>query len=354
MKVAKVFIWLGFIALMAVSIPKVAWVFRSYEGTTPVLVNMAGVTIDLLWIVPLFVALCIDALTLALTYAVSLDKARASQISMWGFVALLCGLSSYCNLLYNDAHAPNGSLWANWFVGMVTPFIVASIPIFALCYTLILSRIDGKGETLEERVTRLEREKALKQRLAVATEGKFTGLVKSAISGYADIKTHANQTLSASDASIIAGEIIEESKQETATQREESAEESSTQREENDEGNGDENTEEFSKENLPSWLAMGASTISLRTVNEHTQISIRKLRNRVESRQIRATKNKDIVYKDSLIAWMKVEGILPESIRQSESNAMEIGPITGELVILKPGYMSEETASPNGHNSLAP
>jgi hypothetical protein len=178
MKIVKVLIWLGFTALLAVSVPKVAWVFRSYEGTSPSIVTIAaGVSIDVLWLVPLFVAICIDALILAVTYAVSVDKQKVSQGIMWAFVALLGALSYYCNLLYNFAHIPAGSIWTDWFIGTVTPFILSGVPLFALCYTLILSRIDGKGETLEQKAARLASEKVAKDRIREVTKGRFIGRI---------------------------------------------------------------------------------------------------------------------------------------------------------------------------------
>ncbi len=191
MKIVKYLIWTGFIALLAVSVPKVAWLFRSYEGSTPVLVNLAGVNIDVLWLVPLFVSFCIDALILALTYAVTQDKKKASQAGMWFFIALLCAVSYYCNLLYNLAHLPNGGLWSDTLLSIVTPFIVAGVPLFALCYTLILSRLSGTGETLEEKASRLENEKTAKERIHKAHQGRVTSLLKNAISGVADVTSHA-------------------------------------------------------------------------------------------------------------------------------------------------------------------
>jgi hypothetical protein len=75
---------------------------------------------------------------------------------------------------------------------------VSSIPIFALCYTLILSRIEGKGETLEEKATRLEQGRQAKERIRATQQGWFTGMVKAAISAAADVATHTQQTIEAS------------------------------------------------------------------------------------------------------------------------------------------------------------
>lgn len=190
MKFVKVLIWLGFSALLLVSVPKIAWVFRLYEGPGTAYITLAGFSFDALWLIPLFVAICIDALTLALTYAVSIDKARASQCSMWAFVGLLCGLSYYCNLLYNDV-----PLRSNPFIVATTPFILAGVPLFALCYTLILSRVGNQGETLAEKAARLESEKDARKRIAAARQGRLTAHINNVITGAGDIAKHAGKTL---------------------------------------------------------------------------------------------------------------------------------------------------------------
>ena len=189
MKIVKVLIWLGFISLLATSVGKVAWVFRAYEGNTSLI--LWG-WLDVLWIIPLFVALCIDALILALTYAISKDRTRVSQWGMVAFILLLCGLSVYSNLLYNSAHAPTGSIWSNGFVANVTPFIVAGVPLFALCYTLILSRISsGITETLEQKATRLEKEKEAQNRIKAVNKGKLKTRLMETITDTKDVASHA-------------------------------------------------------------------------------------------------------------------------------------------------------------------
>jgi hypothetical protein len=344
MKIVRGLIWSGFVALLAVSVPKIAWVFRSYEDPTPLMI--AG--IDARWLVPFFVAICIDALILALTYAVSVDRARASQFGMWSFVGLLCGLSYYCNYLYNAAYASTGSIWSHPFVGTVTPFIISGVPLFALCYTLILKRIDGAGETFEEKATRLESERAAKERIATIKRERsvkgVTALFDAGMSVVRHVKSRVkneeteqeNARKEERNTDTILALTVEESGEESARQSPDIAEESDhfssrkpvgNQEETTEEnaqesdhfpqrkpaGNGEETAEEFPEENLPSWLSTGGSTIALQTVTENTNISRRVLHNRVEKKEIRATKNKEIVYKASLIEWMKKEGYLQET-----------------------------------------
>lgn len=195
-KFIKALIWGGFMALLAVSMPKVAWVFRSYEGA-PLLINFFGFTFDALWIVPLLVSFCIDGLILALTYAVTQDKQKAGKAGLWVFIGTLCTLSYYCNLLYNFAHEPVGALWTNWFIGAVTPLIVSGVPLFALYYTFTLSRLEGKGETLEAKAARLELEKAAKDRIKQAKQGRIIrgigGAIKQVRQEYISIKNEGKE-----------------------------------------------------------------------------------------------------------------------------------------------------------------
>jgi len=60
-------------------------------------------------------------------------------------------------------------------------------------------------------------------------------------------------------------------------------------------------------ENALSWLTASGSTVSLKTASETMNVSMKLLRNRVESKKIRATKNKEIVYKESVIEWAIAE-----------------------------------------------
>ena len=351
MKFVRGLIWAGFVALLAVSVPKIAWVFRSYED--PHALMIAG--IDARWLIPFFVAICIDALILALTYAVSVDRARASQFGMWCFVGLLCGLSYFCNYLYNAAYAPVGSIWNTPFVGTVTPFIISGVPLFALCYTLILQRIDGQGETLEEKATRLESEQAAKERIATikreSSVNGVTALFDAGMSVFGHVKNRVKnekteqETARKEERNTDAFKAInveekteersgqlqntpeesdrtpqkkttgkqEERTEESARQFVDTSEENTSRQDRKTRGNSEETVEEFTEKNMPSWLSTSSSTIPLVEVSQAMKIHMRTLRNRVEKKEIRATKNKDIVYKASLIEWMKREGYLQET-----------------------------------------
>jgi len=64
-----------------------------------------------------------------------------------------------------------------------------------------------------------------------------------------------------------------------------------------------------------SWLSSSGPTVSLKVVSETMNQSMKLLRNRVESKKIRGTKNREIVWKDSVIAWAIREVIPKENQR---------------------------------------
>jgi hypothetical protein len=68
-------------------------------------------------------------------------------------------------------------------------------------------------------------------------------------------------------------------------------------------------------ENALSWLTASGTTVSLKMVSESLNVSMKLLRNRVESKRIRATRNKEVVYKESVIEWAIVELISKESAK---------------------------------------
>jgi hypothetical protein len=239
--------------------------------------------------------------------------------------SLLCGLSYYCNYLYNAAYASTGSIWSNPFVGTVTPFIISGVPLFALCYTLILKRIDGAGETFEEKATRLESERAAKERIATIKRERsvngVTALFDAGMRVFGHVKNRVknaeteqeNERKEEHNTDTFKAVTVEERTEESTRQGQNTVSESDHIPQKKPARNQEEKTEEMTEENLPSWLSTSGSTISLVEVSQEMKIHLRTLRNRVEKKEIRATKNKDIVYKTSLIEWMKREGYLQET-----------------------------------------
>src|SRR6185437_9631979 len=76
--------------------------------------------------------------------------------------------------------------------------------------------------------------------------------------------------------------------------------------------------------NSLSWLSTGPSTVALKVVSETMNQSMKKLNNRVASKDIRATKNTAIVYKSSVVSWALRELIPVESQRTMQMKAVRI------------------------------
>jgi len=123
-----------------------------------------------------------------------------------------------------------------------------------------------------------------------------------------------------------------------------------------------------------SWLMDGRSTVSLKVVSETMNQSMKLLRNRVASKRIQATKNKEIVRKDSVIAWAisevlpkenqrigqrqvggNLEAIRDETDGQSETqrreNLEEMPGETGRQRDKQMGGNREGMVSTNGHKT---
>lgn len=185
--------WLAFISFLGVSIPHVAYVYHSYEPDN----------IIFYWVVSYAVAVGIDVMICWLSFIQSTGKNGIAFIT-WVFIGALTLLSWYCNFLYTMAHNPQpiANLWdipiffGVTTTGYFTPILISGIPLFIIGYTFMLSRLSSvKHETLAEKVTRLEAEKVLKDRLARATEGRVSNFIKGAITGASDVITHAKNTI---------------------------------------------------------------------------------------------------------------------------------------------------------------
>jgi hypothetical protein len=64
-----------------------------------------------------------------------------------------------------------------------------------------------------------------------------------------------------------------------------------------------------------SWLTGSDTTVPLPTVSSTLEVTMKLLRNRVTSKDIRATRNKEIVFKDSVVTWVITE-LLPADNKQ--------------------------------------
>lgn len=192
--------YLCFVALLLVSLPKVAWVFHAFEEQQNIIINLVIIQIDMYWFISYGIALSIDVLILWLSYVASNSKNKVSKAT-WAFIIGLSLLSMYCNYLYNINFKPiQSGVWSNTILGIgvsfITPIIVSSVPLFILCYTFMLNKVTSSKLTVEELrelADRLEQEKIQRDRIADINKGKATSTVNNALTSIADIAKHAKR-----------------------------------------------------------------------------------------------------------------------------------------------------------------
>lgn len=103
--------------------------------------------------------------------------------------------------------------------------------------------------------------------------------------------------------------------------------------------------------NSQSWLSTGGSTVALKVVSETMNLSMKRLHNRVASKDIRATKNAEIVYKSSVVSWALRE-LIPESqrtiqmkaVRIEQASADDLGLVERRMLQAIQGASAEEQA----------
>lgn len=268
----------------------------------------------------------------------------------------------------------------------VNPIVDSGFTFFALIYSVIAEFFGAKPPTAEELLSRkeyLEQTQGIRESIK-QLEGKGKGpsifdrtknivkeskgvineLRKKEETGEetpekternadeTEMNTDGNEKETPEKTDSNAEGNTEETEENPSGNQTEAEEESEEKRERKTKGNTEENTSKYMEGNLPSWLSTGGSTVSLDTVVKETQLNRRKLNNRVESHVIRATKRKDIVYKDSLIQWMKAEGIIQEADnivdlnerRNEEENQLDKLAITLEALKENSEITDEELA----------
>jgi len=272
---------------------------------------------------------------------------------VWSFILATAGYSFFINWEYASHYQnitlimqPTGEttpvydtagmlhyvpvMQANTWLQWINPLLASGFTVFSLIYSVIAEFFGTKPPTTEELLAKkqyLEETASLLEEIK-KLEGKgkkslITTIKEAAMEGkeaWKEVTTHEESEEESteeevSDTDQPQARMTEESSEETREQADENSEEMGHKRARKQRGNGTQTSEEMSEENLPLWLVTGGSTIALQTVVKHTRLSLKKLRNRVESRVIQATRNKDIVYKASLIEWMKEEGIIRENAK---------------------------------------
>lgn len=246
---------------------------------------------------------------------------------------------------------------------VINPFLASGFTIFSLIYSVVAEFFGTKPPTVEELQAQkkyLEDTENVQESIRQLQEKrKGKSLIQKAKEAVKESKEAWNELKKKEEAPAETPTQIENTDEENEKQIEEVAQESQTNRrrntdelsrvkieesikqiqdtdeesprkaEEKTEGKIEESDGEFDEENLSSFLSTSGSTVSLLEVSQQAKISLRTLRNRVKKHEIRATKNQDIVYKQSLVNWLQKEGYLQD---------------TGKIIQMKPAQNDNETS----------
>ena len=208
----------------------------------------------------------------------------------------------------------------NMWLLYVNPALASCFTIFALVYSVVGEFFGAKQQTAEElraHLTHLQETAPVQEQIRKLEEkAKKPSLIQRGKQKALELKDAVKEVTKKE-------EIAEESTPETNTKRERTTDElnaiqirkaggnapgKSEESQENPERHLELSPEEClvasTYEKAISWLSDGSSTVSLDAVVETTNLSRKTLNSKVANHQIRATKGKRNVYKNSLVSWL--------------------------------------------------
>ena len=271
---------------------------------------------------------------------------------IWAFILVIAGYSFFINWEYASHYQdmtlllqPTGSttpiydihgtlhyvpiMQVNTSLVWVNPFLASGFTILSLVYSIIAEFFGTKAPTAEELQARKqylqETAPVLEDIRKLEAKGKKPGIIQrgkqAALELKQAVKEVAKQEESAGEASQEAGKNAERTTDPLSQRIVEESQRKGQGTGEERTGNAPRHVELTPEERLLastyektlSWLTDGRSTVSLKVVAETMNQSMKLLHNRVASRTLQATKNKEIVRKDSVIAWAISEVIPKES-----------------------------------------
>lgn len=275
---------------------------------------------------------------------------RQVQILVWVFIIAIAGYSFLINWEYaahfqsaNLTLQPTGAMTPvfdvqghlhyvpvmkmNTGLLVINPLLASGFTIFALIYSIVAEFFGSKPPTVEELAARkkyLEETAGMVESIKhLEQKGKGKGFIQSAKEKALEVKsavkeiTKAEETSGQVERTADEGEELSEGESAEGTAGKAAGKEraSEAKPERHFEMSDEANLVAMQYEKARSWLADSRTTVPLKMVAETMNLSMKMLRNRVESRRIRATKNKEIVYKDSVVEWAIEELISRESAK---------------------------------------
>src|SRR5271165_792733 len=152
--ITKVIFWIAFAALLATSIPHVAWIYQVFEPGNSTVINLGIFQLSTVDLTTYGIAIGIDVMAAWLTYTITLGGKKGNK-SLWLFISVLVLFSWYCNYIYAQGHNPNfqGNIWDmqlafGYTTGDITPILISAVPVLVIAYTVMWQQI-GKGSEVD-------------------------------------------------------------------------------------------------------------------------------------------------------------------------------------------------------------
>jgi hypothetical protein len=356
-KLAPILFWTFYVIFLLSSVPHVTEWYRHLDGAA------SGITDLLYWALAAGKAIAIDGadvlLTLAFLRLVTEIKGGGDIVKLVIVVLCICGFTAYSwhiNWQYEVQFATNEfakadalMFWGNTPIRVTNPLMGSAFQLFALVFTLISDVVlkqtqEKTAAELEAQAHELEGRARAKQRIARITRENNISNATALIDAGAQIFGHFKNRIQAEKPSVTVEESknpSEENSEEWKRETEEetqpigkgnavtSSAETSEKPEWQHEQTAEENLLAMHYANARSWLMASGSTVPLKTVAETMNLSMKLLNNRVAKKRIRATKNKGIVYKRSVVTWA-IDELLPKESAtilhfKAQSNAETYG-----------------------------
>src|SRR6185437_8791841 len=234
----------------------------------------------------------------------------------------------------NDHYVP--IMVENTWLLYVNPALASCFTIFALIYSVVGEFFGTKAPSAEELTARLNHLKSTagiqEQIRELEAKGKGPGWIARSKQAALEIKGAVKEVTARDDMPEEASDEMPEEDAQTSETTERNTDklarikkQASDVKIELKEGlSEEESTVASYYPNSLSWLSTGPSTVALKVVSETMNQSMKKLNNRVASKDIRATKNTAIVYKSSVVSWALRELIPVESQRTMQMKAVRI------------------------------
>jgi hypothetical protein len=204
----------------------------------------------------------------------------------------------------------------------INPWLASCFTIFALIYSVVGEFFGAKPPTAAELTARkeyLESTAGIREQIKTLEEkGKGPGVIARATAAAKELKAAANALTGNEETPEEANRDADPDTDELPTANDE---QTSAQRGAYDllSDEGKRLATRYPKTVL--WLTESGSTVSLKEIVATMDVSMKLLHNRVGSKAIRATRNKEIVFKSSVIEWAIAELLPAESKQASRSKA---------------------------------